>query len=240
MHGYDCAMKTLHSVPHINDEESHTGCDRIMREWRRDMNADVKLFVADIDNTLRGKKRRIPGPLTISAIQEMHQRGIIVGIASGRPLWQEVSTHYKDWDLGFQFDFLIGMNGGELWTKQNVRKETFHLLSVDTLKEIVLTMKDLPDTNPFVYGDGFELSRYADEDMAASGKRHNTEIRIAHSDSDLWRKPTGKILYRCKTPENGEKVEKFGQKAFGSRISCFRTAQHWLNCRIRRTTKASL
>ena len=185
---------------------------------------DVKLFVADIDNTLRGRKRRIPGPLTLAAIREMHDRRILIGIASGRPLWQGVKDHYREWKLNTQFDFLIGMNGGELWTKETDRKEVFNLLSTDTLKEIVTTMKDLPDTNPFVYRDGYELSRYLDDEMIASGQRHGSRVETCHDDSDLWSEPTGKILYRCGTPENGEKVEKFGQRAFGNRISCFRTA----------------
>lgn len=187
------------------------------------MISDVKLFVADIDNTLRGKNIRIPGPMTISAIEELRKRGILIGIASGRPLWQGVKDHYKEWKLGTQFDFLIGMNGGELWTKESNHKEVFNLLSTETLKEIVTTMKDLPDTNPFVYRDGYELSRYLDDDMIASGKRHGSRIETCHDDSDLWQEPTGKILYRCKTPENGERVETFGQHAFGNRISCFRT-----------------
>lgn len=187
------------------------------------MIADVKLFVADIDNTLRGKNTPVPGPATLAAIEQLHDQGVLVGIASGRPLWQGVQDHYKAWKLSTQFDFLIGMNGGELWTKKTGKKETFNLLSRDTLKEIVTTMKDLPDTNPFVYGDGYELSRYMDADMAASGKRHGTQIRICRDDSDLWKQPTGKILYRCGTAENGARTEAFGQKAFGNRISCFRT-----------------
>jgi len=57
----------------------------------------MKMFIADIDGTLRGRTRHVPGPLTLQAFEEMHQKGIILGIASGRPLWQGVSDHYKEW-----------------------------------------------------------------------------------------------------------------------------------------------
>jgi Cof subfamily protein (haloacid dehalogenase superfamily) len=183
-----------------------------------------RLFVADIDNTLRSRNMPVPGPLTRKAFEDMHERGIILGIASGRPLWQNVKDHYKEWKLHQQFDFLIGLNGGELLDSSTGKTSIYNQLSVEELKEIVEAFKDLPNTNPFVYRPGIELCRYVDDEMEASGVRHGTKVVACSSDADLYSEPTGKILYRCGTAENGEKVEKLGQKLFGNRISCFRTA----------------
>lgn len=183
----------------------------------------MKLFVADIDNTLRGRRSPVPGPVTLKAFQRMHDQGIILGIASGRPLWQNVRDHYKEWKLPFQFDFLIGMNGGELWDKTTDQTENYNLLSTETLKEIVDGFSSLENVNPFVYRTGAELSRYVDDEMLASGRRHGSKIIACSSDADLYSEPTGKILYRCGTVENAVRVEQYGQKMFGDRISCFRT-----------------
>lgn len=183
----------------------------------------MKMFIADIDGTLRGRTRHVPGPLTLQAFEEMHQKGIILGIASGRPLWQGVSDHYKEWGLSFQFDFLIGMNGGELWTKASNEKKDYHLLSTEDLKEIVAALRDFPDTNPFVYREGYELSLLMDDEIKASGMRHMCRVEICRDESDLWSEPTGKILYRYPTVKEAEEVEAFARKKFGSRIACFRT-----------------
>lgn len=184
---------------------------------------EIKLFAADIDDTLRGRASMRLGPVTCRAFEEMHRRGIMVGIASGRPLWQGVRDHAREWGLSFQFDFLVGMNGGELWTKSTGETQESNLLSTEDLKEIVTTLHGQENINPFVYRDGYELSQYVDQEMLLSGERHHCRIEQCRSEADLWAEPTGKILYRCFTAENGRKVEEYGRQKLGSRISCFRT-----------------
>lgn len=183
----------------------------------------TRLFIADVDGTLRGRNRRIPGPLTLQAFEEMHRIGMTVGIASGRPLWQGVQDHHAEWHLSFQFDFLLGMNGGEIWTAEDAKKREFHLLSEETLKEIVTVLHPFTGTNPFVYREGSELSLYFNEEMKASGIRHGCPVYQCKDEADLYAMPTAKILYRCDSAETAEKVEDFARKTFGERIACFRT-----------------
>lgn len=189
------------------------------------MNKEIKVFVADVDDTLRGRKKRIPGTLTLSAFEEMHKRGIIVGIASGRPLWQGVTDHYKEWKLSFQFDFLIGMNGGQIWTKESNEKKVYNPLTCEELKEIVTSFNSIPNVNPFVYREGYELSRYIDDEMIQSGMRHGCRVECVSDESELWSEPTGKILYRMPTIPEAEKLEEYGKELFGDRIACFRTGR---------------
>jgi len=105
------------------------------------MKKNFKVFVADVDGTLRSRTVRIPQKETIQAFEKMHQEGMIVGIASGRPLWQGLKDHHKEWKLSFQFDFLIGMNGGEIWEKSTNKTTQYNPLTVEQLKGIVETSK---------------------------------------------------------------------------------------------------
>jgi Cof subfamily protein (haloacid dehalogenase superfamily) len=188
------------------------------------MNKDIKVFVADVDGTLRSRTRPLPGPLTISAFEEMHKQGYLLGIASGRPLWQSLKDHYKEWKLSFQFDFLIGMNGGEIWTKENDQKRTYHPLTRDQLEQIVTTFKDIKGINPFVYREGCELTRYVDDEIIQSSLRHSCRFEACTSDADLYSEDTGKILYRCETEEIALYLEKLGKEKFSDEIACFRTS----------------
>lgn len=181
-----------------------------------------KLIVADIDGTLRGKGALQLGSLTKQAFEDLHNDGVLLGIASGRPLWQQVQDHYKDWGLSFQFDLLIGMNGSEIFdSKTNIKTES-NLLSKDSLKEIVTKMHSL-NLNPFVYRDGYELSLRMDDFIMESAKRHFCRIELCKDESDLWSEDTAKILYRADTPEQGENVEEYAKKICNDNFTCFRT-----------------
>jgi len=46
---------------------------------------NIKLFVADIDGTLVNEAREMM-PLTRAVLNDLHCRGILMGIASGRPV----------------------------------------------------------------------------------------------------------------------------------------------------------
>lgn len=193
-----------------------------------------KMFIADVDNTLRGFKmpkdgkmvpfKEIPKPglETIQALNEMHKKGMVVGIASGRPLWQEVRTHDKEWGLDFEFDFCIGMNGGEIVYKGEDTVYRNYPLSCEQLKTITETFKDLEGTTPFVYREGYELALEIDENMKKAALKHHSDIRKADL-SEICSKPTGKILYRCTDSARALEVEAYGKKVFGDSLLCFKT-----------------
>ena len=197
----------------------------------------MKLFIADIDGTLRSKGSMIPGPLTRQAFEEMHQEGMILGIASGRPLWQGVTNHHTEWGLSFQFDFLIGMNGGEIWTKDTNERKEYNLLSTDTLKEIVTALHHFAGINPFVYRQGSELSLYLDEATKRSGVRHGCPVFECKEEADLYSEPTAKILYRCDTVAIADEVETYARQYFGSRIACFKTGPELVELQLPQVNK---
>lgn len=202
------------------------------------MDKKIRVFVADVDGTLRSRTKRIPGKVTTSAFEEMHKQGYIIGIASGRPLWQHLKDHYKEWKLSFQFDFLIGMNGGEIWTKETNETKTYNPLTVEQLKKIVTTLENEKNTDPFVYREGMELARYITDDMIASGQRHGNIIEAVSDISELYSEETGKILYRCDTEEDAIRIEEKG-KLIDPDIACFRTGPELVEFQNKTVSKGS-
>lgn len=202
------------------------------------MNKDIKLFIADVDGTIRHFNKEIPGEATISAFEKMHEQGYILGIASGRPLWQNLKTHYKDWGLSFQFDFLLGLNGGEIWFKDEDKTIIDNPLSCEQLQHIVTTLIDEKDTCPFVYRDGMELSLHITQEMVESGKRHNCIIQGVKDKSELWEQETGKILYRCDSDEVALALEQKCKKLFPE-LASFRTGPELVEIQNKNVSKLS-
>ena len=99
------------------------------------MKKDYKIVVADIDRTLRDP---------------------------GRPLWQNLLKHAEEWQLGFQFDFIIGLNGGEIYDSRKNETVKLNLLQPDTIKEIITGMAP-SKCNPFIYREGYMLAQWDDE-----------------------------------------------------------------------------
>ena len=203
------------------------------------MRKDYQVFVADIDRTLRDGSPDI-GPLTRSALQELHRRGVLMGIASGRPLWQGLLRHAEDWGLGFQFDFLIGLNGGEVLDTRTNEKKLLNLLDEATIKEIITKMECMK-TNPFIYRDeGYMLGWWMDALLEASAKRNKNEARVVRDVSEFWEQPTGKIMYRTETQqEMDEKVIPYAKTLENDHIFCFKTAVNLLEFQDRRNNKGT-
>ena len=202
------------------------------------MKKDYKIFVADIDRTLRENFVGL-GEINRQALIELHKRGVLLGIASGRPLWQRLKGHYLEWDLGFQFDFIIGMNGGEIYdTRKNEVKE-LNFLQPETIKQIIEAM--LPtNCNPFIYRDGYMLALREDELLRKSAERNKNEARLVKDLSEFWEMPTGKILYRTETAEEMEStIEPFGKTLENDEIYCFKTAVNLLEFQSRKNNKGA-
>ena len=87
----------------------------------------VKMIVADIDGTLVNSKHELTDK-TKDVIKELHDRGILFGIASGRAIDGQLEYRAKEWGFDFQFDIIIGMNGSQLFDGiNNIRTDQFLL-----------------------------------------------------------------------------------------------------------------
>ena len=99
----------------------------------------------------------------------------------------------KEWSLDFEFDFAIGMNGGDLWTSETNTIEHFYQLQPKDIKDILNFIWDL-DTNCIVYEKAYAFikAKRMDSFLEDSQRRNHSHIEIGDIDF-LSEHPTGKI-----------------------------------------------
>ena len=152
----------------------------------------LSVIVADIDGTLAMKGGDLM-PRTRAALQRLHEQGVLFGVASGRPLDHRILDMAKTWNLGFDFDLAIGMNGGDLYNKETGEIEHFYQLKKEDVKSI-LTMLDGLDLNAIVYVNGYDEinALRMDDFLRDSIKRNHSIVEIGDIDF-VSRHDTGKI-----------------------------------------------
>ena len=160
----------------------------------------LSVVAADIDDTLLPKGKTMM-PRTRAALQRLHEEGVLFGPASGRPLDWRTLEKAKEWDLGFEFDFAIGMNGGELYDRESDTFEKYFLLSREDIRTILTPIAHL-DLNAIVYINGYdEIASLRMDDFMRDSQRRNKSI-VSTGDVDyLSRYDTGKIEVHLK-PED--------------------------------------
>ncbi len=153
---------------------------------------NVKAFVADIDGTLAEKGEDLL-PRTKAALEKMHEEGILVGIASGRPCDARTLENAQRWGLSFDFDVVIGMNGGDLYMKGSPEFEHFHLLKKRAIKKALDLLDGLYD-NAIVYKKGYDhvLCTRMDWFMEMSVERNHSLAEVVTPDK-LAEEDTGKL-----------------------------------------------
>lgn len=171
---------------------------------------NIKVFVADIDGTLAGKGEMLM-PKTKEALEKMHKEGIKIGVATGRPLDSRVLSKPKQWGLSFDFDFAIGMNGGDLWQQGSEDIQHFYLLDKKVVREILDMLSEF-DINAIVYEKGYDqiACLRLDEFMKDSMKRNQSVVEVGDNER-LARFDTGKIEVHCLGKEKDrilKKIEK--------------------------------
>jgi len=165
----------------------------------------ISAMVADIDGTLTMKGGELM-PLTKAAIQRLHKEGVQFGIASGRPLDDRTKSKAEEWGLGFDFDMMIGMNGGDLWTKAMKEIQHYYLLGTDAMKDIMSWLVKL-DVNAISYINGYDeiWCLRMDPFMEDSIKRNHSHVEIVTPEK-FCSVPTGKIEVHYK-PEIEEQIK---------------------------------
>lgn len=152
----------------------------------------VRAVVADIDGTLLTKGKDMPDEMRES-LELLHKQGILFGVASGRPLDRRIKEKAQEWGLSFDFDMMIGMNGGDLWVEGMDDIQHYYPLDTDTMKEIMSWLKYL-DMNAISYIKGYDevWALRMDEFMASSRDRNKSIVKIVDPDT-FCSVPTGKI-----------------------------------------------
>ena len=197
-------------------------------------NNDLKLLVADIDGTLVNEPREMM-PITRAVLNDLHNRGILLGIASGRPIGEHLYAQKDGWNLNFDFDLWIGMNGGQLFDVIHGTRQDFHPLEPDTIRTILDMMEPI-GANPFIYEGEDMFSLEVDEQMYASMNRHS--IQCTKVDREyLCRQATPKILFRLKNASDMPAAEKFAAQHSSPLYTAFKTQPTMLEFQDPRVNK---
>lgn len=163
---------------------------------------DVKLVIADVDNTLVAADR-IVSEYTKGIINKLRANGVMFGISSGRE-YHTLLEDNKNWGFEEPFDVTVGMNGGQVYIASSDKAYEYYLMKPETIREVVEMMEPL-DLNPFFYGDAHTIVSWRrDDDTSASGRRNGMNLHIVESREEFWAKPINKIMYRIdreKMPE---------------------------------------
>lgn len=196
---------------------------------------NIQLIVCDIDGTLVKDDRTIT-PNALKALERLHRHGILLGIASGRSVDQQLYKQAEDWGLSFNFDVIIGMNGSELYDGLRDQREDFYKLKREWIKEIIEMMAPFK-LNPFMYYHDTMLTMHVDESTKRSSERNHTDILIAKKPEDMYKEENAKIMFR--TPlEMMPEVEKYVLAHPSPYYKAFKTQPTMLEFTDKRVSKA--
>ena len=97
-------------------------------------------------------------PKTREMLQELHCQGVLFGVATGRPMDRRILAMAEKWGPDFEFDFAIGMNGGDLYNRETGVVEHYYQLKKEDVRTIIGTIADL-ELNAIVYVNGYDQIR---------------------------------------------------------------------------------
>ncbi len=151
----------------------------------------IKLVLCDLDGTLLTSNKEV-SVQTKEAIHALRKKGILFGIATGRP-YDGVSKKIIDWGIERDVDVIITMNGGGLWDNINKKLYNFFPLKAAWVKEIIETY--LPHGfYPSVYRDNTVYTGKIEKPCARSAQNNNFNI-VEVDPTTLWNDEQSKILF---------------------------------------------
>ena len=146
---------------------------------------DIRLVVCDIDGTIT-EKGEDPKPKTIEALKRFHDEGVLLGLASGRPVDRRLISKFRDWGLGFESDIVIGFNGNQFWTRFDRKVEEIETLKRKEIEDLLSYLWDL-DVNVITYKNGYDsvLAKRMDWLLEASQKRNKSNVILTDRETIL-------------------------------------------------------
>lgn len=168
---------------------------------------NIKVISCDIDGTIVDDTRSIREP-AVEAINKLRASGYIFGLASGRPV-KDLMGKYQEWNVDKQFDFIIGLNGVELYDDKTGKTESYNVLKKEWLKTVI---EEMSVFNPGVHmyvGDEYYSSVETDRAWfsAFKNKRKFQVVPI----EKFYEADRGGIMFRCDL-ERMPEVEKYLNK----------------------------
>ena len=137
---------------------------------------NIKIIVSDLDGTLLDENKVLP-KINYEAICSARKQGIKFGIASGRPV-EGLLSLLHDWNLQDQMDFLIGMNGAQVYDFETAQIKTYHTISANMIHEIVDLYEEF-DCNPTIYVGKNLVSQKRTARLLEIEKLHSLKVEYA-------------------------------------------------------------
>ncbi len=161
---------------------------------------EIKIVAADIDMTLTAKGASLP-QVTKDAFELLHRNGVRIGLGTGREINDNLRKMGKSWGLSFEFDFVVGMNGGMILDHLNGDKywET-DMLSTQEMADILHYMEPL--INKYTISVNCEGNENHNAiniqgELLESSRRHGFDFVDCTGNIDkLCERPTFKFLFR--------------------------------------------
>lgn len=183
---------------------------------------DLKLIIADIDGTLVEDSTRTMLPFTRDVLNFLHAKGILFGIASGRPT-DELSRNSLQYHLDFEPDIFIGMNGGEVDDRISHQVSSCYPLTPEDIQFSIELFKDYPEVNPILYRDHKLVCRYRDELIKGTESRSGKLSHVVETEEEFWSEETGKMMFRTKTAELCSEIEAHAKTRVPAHLAAFKT-----------------
>ena len=199
-----------------------------------------KFMLFDIDGTLvKGDGVTILGPKTKEMLEEMHKRGVYLGLASGRYL-DDLGGYKEKWGMSFAFDCLVGCNGAMLRDELQDKDYYYFRLSLDEMREIIDGMSKYHALAHIYYPD-FTIYNKEDQ-MVDEARQHHTETKIivAKTPEAMAIKPCEKIMYFTSyDPVESKEIEDYAHSVCeGKTYSCVRTRPNMIEFGKREAVKS--
>lgn len=197
---------------------------------------ELKLALMDIDGTVVNEARELT-PLAKKVLQHLHKKGIKLGIASGRTV-NDIKHSTSEWDLGFDWDVIIGLNGGELFDLASNEFSSLYPLQPEHIKEAYDLYSSAFTFNPFIYLNEDLVCLHEDLQMKGSADHAGLNFRQADSLEEFWAQPIGKIMFRIQDPAMMKDMEEFTLKNPSPHFKAFKTQPTLLEVCDPRISKA--
>ncbi len=110
----------------------------------------VTLIATDLDGTFLNGEKKV-SDINREAIRKLKHKGILFGIASGRPI-DTVRPMIHDWGIDEDVSFIVGMNGGVIYDVRRREKEEYHLISGDVAIDLLNFFGDMDVNFQIVVG----------------------------------------------------------------------------------------
>ena len=179
----------------------------------------IDAVAADIDMTLTAKGGDLPD-ITRKAFNLLHQKGVKIGLATGRTIEGNLYDFGKMWKLDFEFDFIVGLNGGMVYNREKDTLWSIDKMTIADMKAILTYMMPLIDRYKIAINaeGGNTNAMNIGPELIESSRRHGFNFIDKTGDIDGFCDTRAyKMLFRTEA-EHDQEVRDYFLKKFGDRF----------------------